>query len=83
MTKTFKQYLAEKNNTGLPDKFTVQGNIKNTSSGNPTKGQTYEILAGEKDALKATNVKNKSDWFIVTTPILKVAFKDGTVVAAK
>jgi hypothetical protein len=79
--KEFK-YLNEsgENKTGLPDKFTVVGNLKNTSSGKAIKGNTYTITAGDKQALMAKN--QDKDWFIVTTPILKVALKDGTVEAA-
>jgi hypothetical protein len=71
------------NDTGLPNKFTVTGNLKNTSSGKPTKGATYFINAGDKKALKAVNVSDDKDWFIVTTPILKLAFGDNIVKAVK
>jgi hypothetical protein len=80
---TLEKYLTESgdNKTGLPDKFTVVGNLKNTSSGTAIKGNTYTITAGDNKALMAK--AQGKDWFIVTTPILKVAFKDGTVVAVK
>lgn len=83
LNETVDKYLTESsdNKTGLPDKFKVVGNLKNTSSGTPVKGNTYTITAGDKDALMAK--AQGKDWFIVTTPILKVAFNDGTVVAVK
>ena len=81
LNETLDKYLTEsgENKTGLPDKFTVVGNLKNTSSGTAIKGNTYTIT-GDNKALMAKN--QGKDWFIVTTPILKVAFKDGTVKAA-
>jgi hypothetical protein len=80
---TTDKYMTESgdNKTGLPDKFTVVDNLKNTSSGTAIKGNTYTITAGDNKALMAKN--QGKDWFIVTTPILKVAFKDGTVKAVK
>lgn len=80
---TVDKYLTESdgNESGLPDKFMVVGDIRNTSSGKAIKGNTYTITSGDKRAVMAKN--QGKDWFIVTTQILKVAFKDGTVKAVK
>jgi hypothetical protein len=70
-------YLTEENKTGLPDSFTVIDPNIRTSSGKPVKGNTYHINVGDKTVLKAEG--EGKDWFIVTTGILKVAFKEGKV----
>jgi len=84
INETLNKYITEENidnRTGLPDKFKVVDTIRNVSSGTPIKGNTYTITSGDKVALMAKN--QGKDWFIVTTPILKLAFKDGLVVPVK
>lgn len=71
------------NKTGLGfDKFKIVTGINNTSSGKPKRGMTYEIVAGDKTALRASSSHGR-DWFIVTTPILRAHVADGSVVPVK
>lgn len=77
INETINKYLTEANKTGLPDSFTVVNPNINTSSGKPIKGHKYTITNGDKSVLKAEG--EGKDWFIVTTPILKIAFQDGKV----